>query len=311
MMDISVITCTYNPDLPTLEKCLDAIAKAYLRYPIKEIILIDNNSTEPISELALVKKFLQNQPTARVVSEPVQGLTHARLSGIAQASGELLIFIDDDNIIRDDFFLEADRISKEYPFIGAFSGQVQLQYAVEPPDWTRRYWGMLVHRLFKGNSWGNLYFENNIMPNGAGLCVNRKVALYYKSLHESGQRNITLDRSGQSLMSGGDNDLAMCACDLGLGMGLFEKLFLYHFLPTSRFTLSYLTRLTHGIYYSDILLKYMRKSPTEKTSIKRKIFDQIRTYSMAKEDRAIVKAMYAGQEEAYIYLESKKSVVHA
>ena len=107
MMDISVITCTYNPDLPTLEKCLGAIAKAYLRYPIKEIILIDNNSTEPISELALVKKFLQNQPTARVVSEPVQGLTHARLSGITQASGELLIFIDDDNIIRDDFFLEA------------------------------------------------------------------------------------------------------------------------------------------------------------------------------------------------------------
>lgn len=299
MSMISVIICSFNPDLIILERVLDAIDEACKRCTIKEFLIIDNNSIPPLVETKLIQTYITRNPKTRVISEPRQGLTYARLSGITHSSGELVIFIDDDNIIRNDFLFESDRIFNEFPYIGAFSGQVQLIYDEEPPAWTKKYWGMLVHRLFLGNKWGNLYFENDIMPNGAGLCLRREVALHYKSVHESGHRVIILDRSADSLLSGGDNDLAMCACDIGLGMGLFEQLYLYHYIPPSRFTLSYLAGLTQGIYYSHVMLKYMRNCNFQKISYRRKLFELFRSYLMDKEDRVIMRAMYHGLEKAY------------
>lgn len=308
MKTVSAIICTYNPDKRILERCLNAIIEANDVYALKEILLIDNNSTSPLEADSFIQSCTRKLSILRVISESQQGLTYARIAGIANSSGELLIFIDDDNIIRKDYFLEAVHIADEFPFIGVFGGQVQLIYDQQPPTWTERYWGGLVHRLFTGNHWGNTYFDNSIMPNGAGLCVTREVAMYYKSLQDSGKRKITLDRSGGSLMSGGDNDLAMCACDISKGMGLFEKLYLEHFIPQGRFTLDYLTRLTQGIYYSSVLLKQMRTGQYEVVSRNRRILDFIRSLSMKKEDVIMQKAMYKGLNDAYTFLESQKNV---
>ena len=98
------------------------------------------------------------------------------------------------------------------------------------------------------------------MPCGAGLCVRREVALHYLSLYESGKRSFQFDRTGDSLLSGGDNDLAGCACDIGLGVGLIASLKLTHLIPPERLTEDYLARLSEGIHYSGALLDYFRGS---------------------------------------------------
>lgn len=92
------------------------------------------------------------------------------------------------------------------------------------------------------------------MPCGAGLCVRRAAADHYLHLHESGKRSFQFDRTGSSLFSGGDNDLAACACDIGLGVGLIATLKLVHLIPPERLTEDYLTRLIEGIHYSSTLL---------------------------------------------------------
>lgn len=84
--------------------------------------------------------------------------------------------------------------------------------------------GNLVIREFDHNVWSNLPRLPESMPCGAGLCVRRNVALHYLDLHESGKRSFQFDRNGTSLLSGGDNDLAACACDIGLGVGLIASL---------------------------------------------------------------------------------------
>ena len=81
------------------------------------------------------------------------------------------------------------------------------------------------------------------MPYGAGLVVRREVAHYYYNLHQSERRNIQLDRTASSLFSAGDNDLAACACDIGLGVGIFDSLRLDHFIPKERISEKYLTDL--------------------------------------------------------------------
>jgi hypothetical protein len=194
----------------------------------------------------------------------------------------------------------------KHPFIGAYSGQVSLQYDNEPEKWTKRYWGMLIYRQFERDIWSNQYFNNDTMPNGAGLCVTKDVADYYISLFEKGQRNFRLDRSKGSLLSGGDNDLAMCACDVGKGMGLFAKLHLQHYIPSSRFSIEYLSKLAHGIYFSFAMLQYMRLGKIDKNTLRQKIKYLISLSVMKKNDRIIQQSCKQGVKDAMKFIESKR-----
>ena len=96
------------------------------------------------------------------------------------------------------------------------------------------------------------------MPNGAGLCVRKKVADYYFHLNASGKRDFVLDRVGSSLNSCGDFDLAACACDLGQGVGLFASMKLSHLIPAERMAEDYLLRLVEAIGYSAVILESFR-----------------------------------------------------
>ena len=297
-VSLSVIICTYNPVDKVFRESLDALEKALELQPVLEILLIDNNSPVSLESRDYIMDFIRRQGNARIIHEMKQGLTPARLRGIKESAGELLVFIDDDNLVRQDFLKKAATIAEEYPFVGAYSGQVQLVPETTPPEWTRRYWGMLVHRLFKGNHWGNTLFNTDIMPCGAGMCVRRKVALYYDELHENGQRHIQLDRTDNSLLSGGDNDLAMCACDVEMGMGLFEDLYVYHHISSGRFTLPYLSKLIHGIYYSGSVLKFMRLGTIERLSSRQKLKITLLTAFKSSEDKAITRSWIKGLKDA-------------
>ena len=119
-------------------------------------------------------------------------------------------------------FIEVLNIATAYPHIGSFSGQVSLLYEQEPPRWTKRYWGMFVHRVFR-HTMVQCSIWSAVYAMWSRLCVRKEVADYYLMLHETGKRNFNLDRSVNSLLSGGDNDLAMCACDIGMSMGVFSS----------------------------------------------------------------------------------------
>jgi glycosyltransferase involved in cell wall biosynthesis len=306
MKKLSVIICTYNPEKRVFQKCLNCLTIASRQFQPHEILIIDNNSTEAVELLDYVKLFLELNPNAKLINESKQGLTPARIRGIRESSGELIIFIDDDNFIDENYFSVATDICNTYPFIGSFSGQVSLEYDKEPEKWTKKYWGMLIYRNLDRNVWSNQPFNNSTMPNGAGLCVSRVVAEHYLKLFEEGKRNFNLDRSKGSLMSGGDNDLAMCACDIGKGMGLFKDLHLMHYIPPERFTLQYLSRLAYGIYFSSVMLIYMRTGRVDKDTFTQRVKHLLKISTMKRKDRIIQRSCKKGLKDAIILIESKQ-----
>lgn len=257
MSKLSIIICTFNPDLGTFKNCLRQLDLAINRISNFELIIVDNNSTNNFQENEFIKKLIDKNE-GKILRELKPGLTAARIKGITESIGDLLVFIDDDNLVASDFFEKVLEVNRQFPWIGSFSGSVSIICYQPIPKWTRKYWGMLVNREFNGNYWSNIPFDQNCMPCGAGLVVVRNVAEYYLSLTEKGQRKFQLDRVGNQLLSGGDNDLAMCACDLGLGMGLFSSLRLEHLLSVKRFEFSYLKNLAYNIYFSAEILKGMR-----------------------------------------------------
>lgn len=290
---ISVIICTHNPRSDYFGRTLAALREQTLPTDQWELLVVDNHSAEPVAE----RFDLSWHPTARVVREDKLGLTPARLRGIQEARGELLVFVDDDNVLDPDFLAEALRIARERPFLGSWSGQCRPGFEQTPPAWTERYWGNLVIRQFEGEHWSNLPRLASTMPCGAGLCVRREVARHYLALNESGQR-FQFDRTGDSLLSGGDNDLAACACDLGLGVGLMSGLKLTHLIAPERLTADYLTRLAYGITYSGVLLDAARGIRPEPGGWKGRIAGRLRLLWLKEPDRTIQKAVQRARGDA-------------
>ena len=302
-MNVSVLICTYNPRADYFGRCLESVHAQSLSRDGWELVVIDNRS----DELLAPRIDLSWHPAARVVREDMLGLTPARLRGIREAAGQLLIFVDDDNVLDADYLEAALRVAEEKPFLGSWSGQCRPQFEVPPPEWTRRYWGNLVIREFDKDVWSNLPRLPDTMPCGAGLCVRRSVADHYLRLHEQRERAFQLDRMGDSLLSGGDNDLAACACDIGLGVGLISALKLTHLIPPQRLTDDYLARLSEGIQFSSTLLdaKWGKAAPARSAS--GRLLDFLRTLRLKPPHRQILRAAYRGRDRAAKMLASEPS----
>jgi glycosyltransferase involved in cell wall biosynthesis len=257
-------------------------------------MVIDNRSDQPIAE----RLGLSWHPAGRIVREEALGLTPARLRGIQESKGHLLIFVDDDNVLDADFLETALRTAEEKSFLGSWSGQCRPGFEEPPPKWTRRYWSNLVIREFDNDVWSNLPRLPDTMPCGAGLCVRRNVALQYLHLHKSGKRAFQLDRTGGSLLSGGDNDLAACACDIGLGVGLIASLKLTHLISPERLTVDYLARLAEGIYYSSTLLDLEYGIQTGQQTALGRTADFLRVMRLRAPHRRILRAAFRGRDRA-------------
>ncbi len=301
-MDITVIICTHNPRPDYLQRCLEALVEQSFPKHQWELLVVDNRSDEP-----LAGRFdLSWHPCARLIREETLGLTPARLRGIREAAGELLVFVDDDNVLDPDFLEGAVRVSGEKPFLGSWSGQCRPAFEQPPPEWTRRYWGNLVIREFDADVWSNLPRLSQSTPCGAGLCLRREVAQRYLFLHQSGKRSFQLDRTGESMISGGDNDLAACACDIGLGVGLIAALKLTHLIPPERLTEDYLARLIEGIYFSAVVLAHLRDSVMDLASYAVRWHEPLRAMLAGGPHRKIQNASLRGRRRGLQFIESLK-----
>lgn len=98
-MKISVILCTYNR-CQGLAKALASIAASTLPNSVDwEVLVVDNNSSDRTREV--VENFCHQDPAHfRYLSEPEQGLSYARNTGIRNAEGDILAFTDDDAIVE-------------------------------------------------------------------------------------------------------------------------------------------------------------------------------------------------------------------
>jgi len=94
-MKISVITATYNAE-KTIEEALLSVRNQ--THPEREHIVIDGASRD--GSMGIVKRYAPH--LAHVVSEPDRGVYHAMNKGIALASGEVVGFLNADDIYAHD-----------------------------------------------------------------------------------------------------------------------------------------------------------------------------------------------------------------
>jgi glycosyltransferase involved in cell wall biosynthesis len=250
-MKLSVIICTHNPRLTYISRTLEALRQQTLPMDQWELLIIDNVSHPPVADLIT----LEWHPNVRHFREEVLGLTPARLLGIQKSQGELLVFVDDDNLLDKNYLANAVKIYEEWPFLGVFGASIEAEFEVDPPLSIRPYLEGLAIRPTLCDRWSNARKWSEATPFGAGMCVRREVAELYLERIRGDSIRSALDRKGTGVTGGGDTDMAWTSILLNKGTGCFARLRLCHLIPKDRLTESYIERLQMGSAYAEKILE--------------------------------------------------------
>jgi glycosyltransferase involved in cell wall biosynthesis len=248
---ISVVICTHNPRLHYLTRVLEALKAQTIPCDQWELLLIDNKSKVELVEAV----DLSWHPLGRHVLEDELGLTPARLRGIAESQGEVIVFVDDDNVLESDYLAEALRIGRNHPFLGTWgAGSIEAEFETQPQPWINAYLDAIAVRRVDGVRWSNDVNDSLATPLGAGICIRRIVAQRYSEDVQRSKSRRELDRVGTSLRGGGDLDLALTSRHFDLGWGNFPTLKLIHLIPEFRTTESYMINIVEAGNESLVLL---------------------------------------------------------
>ena len=251
--DVSVVICTHNPRLDSLARVLAALETQTLPQHLWELVVVDNASGAPVSP----GFDLSWHRAARHVREDVLGLACARSRGIAESSGRLLVFVDDDCVLQRDYLQNALALEGRYPQLGAFgAGIIQPQFEVPPPAAVRPYLRMLAIRDVPAPRWSNNVDDADSIPWGAGLCVTRRVAESWGPFLGMHGLVDVVARKGDGLLAGDDDVFSWVASSFGLGFGVFPDLTLTHLIPADRVREAYFLRLIRDHAFSHALLRY-------------------------------------------------------
>lgn len=303
---ISVIICTHNPRPDFFQRVINALKNQTLETSQWEIIIVDNASTEPLEG----NWDISWHPHARCVRELAIGLTPARLRGICEANGEILLFVDDDCELHLEYLENVLAIDKLHPSLGTWGGQCHPEFEVTPEDWMKEFWGHWTIRIFNKEQWSNDYDRDSSMPWGAGICVRSQVAKEYLVKTKGDAFLCSLGRTADRLLSCEDLFMVICGQSLNLGFGIFPQLKLNHLIPKNRITEKYLLRAVEGHAYSWLLLKSRLGEdvlimPIGK--IRRKLGKWRRKLTMPRRERLFFEARLAGQQEAAVVVNSLKN----
>jgi glycosyltransferase involved in cell wall biosynthesis len=251
MLDASVIICTHNPRSDYFARVLAGLRDQTLPLEKWELLIVDNASRLPLASTWDISWH----PRARHILESELGLSWARRRGIQEASADLIIFVDDDNVLDQTYLTEAIKIQQEWPSLGVWgSGSIRGDFEVEPPESLRELQPWLALRELPTPRWSDAYCEDAI-PWGAGLCVRKEIATTYSQFCDRSPVQIT-GRQGSSLLCADDREISFVCCSYGLGIGIFPELELTHLIPQHRVSRDYFLGLVEGTYVSNFLLDY-------------------------------------------------------
>jgi glycosyltransferase involved in cell wall biosynthesis len=250
---MSVVVCTHNPDEVRFRRVLEALREQTLGKEEWELLVVDNVSAERLSG----RWDLGWHPHGRHVREEEIGLTPARLRGIRETSGELVVWVDDDNVLDRNYLEVAVRLGAQHPSLGMWGGSLRGEFEASVPEWARPYLVYLAVREVERARWG-MNHDCGVLPPGAGLVVRREVAEMYASTVKESTFRRMLDRRGSSLASCGDTDMVLTGMDIGYWSAVFPALGMTHLIPAGRLDEGYLLRMVEESSYSFMLLKLVK-----------------------------------------------------
>lgn len=243
VLGASVCICTHNGGHRAV-RVLEALAKQTAPAEQWEVIVIDNGSTDDTASVMAthLKQFFPEN--GRVVYEPELGTAIGRRRASIEARGEVICFLDDDNIPDPDFVEQALRLFPERPRMGAVGGKLIAEWERPASPLAN----VVAVDMLGVTDLGDepfLITHPGWAPAGAGLCI--RTSVLRRSLADSSFCNAVAGRQGNSLGSGCDMALGVKVYQLGYERWYDPALRLRHQLSAHRMEIDYLFRLHEAV----------------------------------------------------------------
>ena len=231
-MKITVILCTYNR-AHIISKALESVLTSVLPPALEwEVLTVDNNSKDHTR--AAANEFCLRHPgRVRYLFEAQQGLSNARNTGIREARGEIIAFMDDDVTVEPTWLQNLTASLHDGAWAGA-GGRVRPSKDFTPPDWLTLDGGIMdssgVLALFDV---GTVAGELKKPPFGANMAFRKSMFEKYGGFRPD------LGRCGSSLIGNEDTEFGRRLLAAGERLRYEPSAVVYHPVPRERLNKKY------------------------------------------------------------------------
>jgi GT2 family glycosyltransferase len=254
-LDITVVICTHNRS-GLLGKMLDVLSRADFSgdYSI-EILVIANacqDSTHQVLEHFTETFQAVQRPLLRWLTEPVPGKSMALNLAIRESRGKALCFIDDDQYVAENFFLELSNLLVSHPEYEIFCGHMVPDWDGSEPSWvheTGRY--RIGIRPFPEYDHGSATIEikpDEKLPSGGNITVRRSV------FARTGGFSVDLGPQGHNLIGGEDIEFVRRALQSGARILYVPEIRQRHAVEEERLATLYMMRKSYLRSLSNVMM---------------------------------------------------------
>ncbi|MDX1947601.1 MAG: glycosyltransferase [Pirellulaceae bacterium] len=237
-MNLTVAICTWNrADL--LDQTLDGLADLAIPAGVTgEVVVVNNRCTDHTDQV--LDRHRRRLPLVTLREERA-GLSHARNAAICAASGDWILWTDDDVLVDPRWLAEIVAAIRAMPSASFFGGPIEPWFECEPPDWLAANWRQF-RSAFAIRDLGPepFDFDTTRLPFGANYAVRRDVQRQFPY----DQR---LGRSGGGTIGGEETAVLRALLAAGHRGRWVPTARVRHFLPRERLTLDYVRRFYRGV----------------------------------------------------------------
>lgn len=250
---ISSIICTLNR-AGYLRKAIKSLVEQTITKENYEILVVDNGSTDSTKQI-IIEEFAQVQ-NLRYVYEPIMGLSQARNTGLAQAKGEYVAYLDDDAIACSNWLekiVEVFETVKPQP--GCAGGKIEPIWEAPRPSWLSDRLMTYLTTLDYSQTPISLNDTPCRLP-GANMAFPRCL------LQDMGGFQVELGRKGSNLLSNEEFLIQQQLVDKGYSCFYHPEIAVSHHVPASRLTKDFFVSRLYWEGISKAIMQMHQESPS-------------------------------------------------
>lgn len=231
-MRFTVGICTWNR-ASLLSTVLEQLTSVRQPSGGWEVVVVNNGSTDDTERV--LDAFVERLPLRRAF-ESSPGLSHARNTAIKHATGDYIVWTDDDAIVDVNWLTAYERAVEQHPEAAIFGGPVRPRFEGTPPAWLMAGWEE-VSPAFAARDLGDEPFELVVgkLPFGANFVVRAREQRQF--LYDP---NLGRKRAGGYL--GEETAVIRAILEAGGSGWWVPDASVQHWIPRERQTVGYLRR---------------------------------------------------------------------
>jgi glycosyltransferase involved in cell wall biosynthesis len=166
---LSAIVCTRNRSAWST-RAVQSLLDQDIPMSELEIVVVDNASTDDTA--SVLSELVAHRANSRYVLEPELGLSRARNRGIAETSGDVVAFLDDDAVAVPGWARRHLDCFDADPEVVGTGGRIELGWPQERPVWLPDGWEGMYAGLDLGDEPCEL--TEPLIPFGANMAFRRR-----------------------------------------------------------------------------------------------------------------------------------------